>query len=112
MAGCNAIENSIGLFSRQSPMFIDRAKDSMAVPMIPDGLDEAMVMETFGELYDGYVLYELTYQWITKPGPFTYDFDCLQPNGTVEQIKTLADRIFTNAYGVAPDDICTLTSPA
>ena len=104
MAGHNVSQDSIGLFSRQSPMFIDRAEDEMIVPIVRTGLDEATVMETFQEFYGGYALYDLTYQWITTPGPFTYNFRWLQPNGTDEQIKAWADRIFTNAYGVSPDD--------
>ncbi|MBB6013271.1 hypothetical protein HNR59_002616 [Aquamicrobium lusatiense] len=108
MAGHNVSQDSIGLFSRQSPMFIDRAEDEMIVPIVRTGLDEATVMETFQEFYGGYALYDLTYQWITTPGPFTYNFRWLQPNGTDEQIKAWADRIFTNAYGVSPDDFTSL----
>ena len=108
MAGRNMSEDSIGLFSRQSPMFIDRAEDEMIVPVVRNGLDEATVMETFQEFYSGYALYDMTYQWITKPGPFTYNFRWLQPNGTDEQIKTWADSIFTNTYGVSPDDFTSL----
>jgi hypothetical protein len=108
MAGRNANQDSVGLFSRQSPMFIDRAEDEMIVPVIRTGLDEATVTETFQEFYGGYALYDLTYQWITTPGPFTYNFRWLQPNGTGEQIKAWADRIFTKTYGVSPDDFTSL----
>lgn len=108
MAGRKASSDSAGVFSRQSPMFIDRAEDETIVPVIRAGLDEAAVMETFQDFYGGYALYDLTNQWITKPGPFTYNFRWLQPNGTHEQVKTWADRIFINAYGVSPDDFTSL----
>jgi len=107
MAGSSASTESVGVFSRQSPMFIDRAEDEMIVPVVRDGLDEASVMETFQEFYSGYALYDLTAQWITKPGPFTYDFRWLQPNGTDEQIKAWADGIFEKTYGISPDDFTT-----
>lgn len=108
MAGRKASQESIGIFSRQSPMFVDRAEDEMIVPVLRSGLDEATVMETFQEFYGGFALYDLTHQWITKAGPFAYDFHWLQPNGTDDQIKVWADRIFTNACGVSPDEFTSL----
>ncbi len=108
MAGRNASQESIGLFSRQSPLYMDRGEDEMIVPVIRTGLDKVPVMETFQGFYSGCALYDLTYQWIITSGPFSYDFQWLQPNGTDEQIKAWADRIFTNAYGVSPYEFVTL----
>ena len=108
MAGTRATDNSIGIFSRQSPLFIDRAEDEMIVPVLKAGLIEADVMESFQRFYDSYALYELTTQWIIAPGSFTYPFRWLQPNGSDTQVKEWADRIFENAYGVAPDDFTIL----
>lgn len=108
MAGLRASNDFIGVFSRQSPMFIDRANDEMIVPVLRAGLDEATVLDRFQEFYNGHALYELTSQWITRPGPFTYDFRWLQPNGSKEDIKGWADRIFVSAYGASPDDFMIL----
>ncbi len=108
MAGRNVSHDCIGLFSRQSPMFIDRAEDEMIVPVIRAGLDEAAVMDTFQEFYGGFALYDLTYQWITTAGPFTYDYRWLQPNETDRQIKSWANGIFTSAYGFSTDEFTSL----
>ena len=104
MAGKHLKEGSAGVFSRQSPLFVDRADTETIVPVVRSGLDEADVMETFQNFYNGQALYDLTRQWIKSSGPFTYDYRWLQPNGTTEQVKEWADRIFANAFGVAPDD--------
>lgn len=108
MAGLRASNDFIGVFSRQSPMFIDRADDEMIVPVLRAGLNEATVLDRFQEFYNGYALYDLTSQWISQPGPFAYDFRWLQPHGSKEDVKGWADRIFASAYGVSPDDFMIL----
>lgn len=110
MAGAWATDDSIGVFSRQSPLFIDRAEDEMIVPIMRAGVAEADIMATFQEFYGGFALYDLTRQWITEPGPFAYDFRWLQPNGTPEQVKAWADGIFANAYGISTDAFQILVS--
>ncbi len=110
MAGLRASEDFIGLFSRQSPMFIDRADDTTIVPVLRKGLDEATVMGRFQDFYNGHALYDFSYQWITRPGPFSYDFSWLRPDGTTQEIKGWADRIFASVYGVSPDDFTILQS--
>lgn len=110
MAGPRASEDYIGLFSRQSPMFIDRADDETIVPVLRAGLDEATVMDRFQEFYSGHALYDFTSQWIARPGPFTYDFRWLRPDGPTEDIKRWADQIFADVYGVSPGDFTILPS--
>jgi hypothetical protein len=104
MAGKHFKEASAELFSRQSPLFVDRADTEMIVPVVRSGLDEADVLETFQNFYNGQALYDLTRQWIKQPGPFAYDYRWLQPSGTPEQMKEWADRIFLQTFGVQPDD--------
>ena len=104
MAGSRVNEDCIGLFSRQSPMFIDRAEDAMIVPVLRAGLDEATVYERFQGFYEGHALYNLTSQWTADPGSFVYDFRWLQPNGLDDEIKAWADRSFAQVYGVSPDE--------
>jgi len=103
MAGKNLSEESAGVMSRQSPLFIDRAEDEMIVPVIRAGLDEATVHETFQAFYSAQALYDLTFQWIARPGEFTYDYRWLQPNGSATQMKIWASGGFERLYGVSPD---------
>jgi hypothetical protein len=103
MAGKFMTEAGAGVFSRQSPLFVDRADSEMIVPVIRPGLVEADVLETFHGFYQGQALYDLTRQWIRDPGPFTYDYRWLQPDGSREETKQWADRIFRKAFGVDPD---------
>lgn len=103
MAGPHANEAMLGIFSRQSPLFIDRSDDTMIVPIVRQGLSEVDVLETFQQFYNAHALYDLTKQWINSSGPYNYDYAWLQPNGTEREIKEWADRIFTNVYGVSPD---------
>jgi len=110
MAGKHLKEASAEVFSRQSPLFVDRADTEMIVPVVRSGLDEADVMDTFQSFYNGQALYDLTRQWIKAPGPFTYDYRWLQPNGSPEQIKEWADGIFFQAFGVRPDDFTLLNA--
>lgn len=103
MAGSRATNDAVEVFTRQSPLFIDRADDQMIVPIIRPGLAEKDVLERFQRFYDGHALYVLTDQWIQNSGPFTYPFRWLQPNGSDEQVKRWADGIFEAAYQTAPD---------
>ncbi len=82
MAGDRAKDDTLEVFTRQSPLFIDRADDQMIVPIVRSGLAEKDVLERFQRFYDGHALYELTDQWVRKSGPFTYPFRWLQPNGS------------------------------
>lgn len=103
MAGKYLCEESAGVMSRQSALFIDRAEDEMIVPVIRSGLNEATVHETFQAFYGAQSLYDLTYQWIDRPGAFTYDYRWLQPNGSADQMRSWASEGFERLYGVSPD---------
>lgn len=111
MAGKHLNDASAGVFSRQSPLFVDRVDTQMIVPVVRTGLKEADVMETFQNFYNGQALYDLTRQWIKIPGPFAYDYRWLQPEGSAEQTKEWADGIFAQAFGVAPDAFQILPTP-
>ncbi len=67
-------------------------------------------MDRFQEFYNGQVLYDFTSQWITRPGPFSYDFRWLRPDGQTGEIKGWADQSFANVYGVSPDGFMILPS--
>ncbi|HEY7810948.1 MAG TPA: hypothetical protein VIA98_11260 [Allosphingosinicella sp.] len=103
MAGAGVTDEAAGVFSRQSPLFVDRSDDMTIVPVVRMGRSEAAVMETFQDFYGGFSLYDLTRQWIAEDGPFRYDYSWLQPEGTPDLMKSWASRQFENTYGVSPD---------
>jgi hypothetical protein len=109
MAGSFASDDSSGLFSRQSALFVDRGEDEMIVPVVREGRSEADVMQTFQNFYSGFALYDLTQQWIIASGRFRYDYRWLQPHGATEQVKAWADRSFIDVYGVPPDKFSVLS---
>ncbi|MBB3747181.1 hypothetical protein FHX10_006737 [Rhizobium sp. BK591] len=53
--------------------------------------------------------YDMTDQWIRRPGPFTYNYRWLSQNGSHEDIKGFADRHFEMIYGVKPDSVVNLS---
>ena len=108
LAGPRVSEDYVGLFSRQSPMFIDRAEDAMILPVLRAGIDEATGTNRLQMFYSGHALYDFTAQWITRSGPFVYDFRWLRTDGSSEEIKAWADRIFTGVYGVSPENFAIL----
>jgi hypothetical protein len=110
MAGRYASGDSVGVFSRQSPLFVDRADDEMIAPVVRAGLDEAVVYDTFQIFYGTQSVYDMTYQWVVEPGDFTYDYRWLQPAGTPEQMKQWAAEGFRNLYGISPDDFHILSA--
>jgi hypothetical protein len=91
------------LFDRHSALFLDKADDDGIFPRIFPDKDEALVQRTFDSFYAFNVTYELTRQWIAKPGPFEYDFRWLSSSGTHADSKGFADRHFAMTYGAQPD---------
>jgi hypothetical protein len=103
MTGNRASAKIADVFERQSAPFMDKPDDGGIYPRKMAGRDEAIVQKTFDIFYAGIVSYDLTRQWIIKPGPFTYDFSELSSTATQEEMKTFGDRQFEAAYNVAPD---------
>jgi hypothetical protein len=91
------------LFDRHSALFVDKADDDGIFPRTFPDKDEATVHRTFETFYSFNVTYELTRQWIAKPGPFAYDFRWLSSSGTHADLKGFADRHFQMIYGVQSD---------
>jgi hypothetical protein len=63
------------------------------------------VQKTFDTFYATTLTYDLTDQWISRLGPFTYGYDWLSQTAKPEVIKTFADQHFSQVYGVRPDDV-------
>ena len=91
------------LFDRHSALFVDKADDGSIFPRILSGKDESIVHETFESFYSVNVTYDMTRQWIVKPGPFDYDYKWLSSSGSPSDFKGFADRHFEMTYGVHPD---------
>lgn len=103
MAGDRVSEESSVLFDRHGALFVDKPDDDGVFPRLRAGLDEAAIRPVFESFYSAIAMYDLTRQWITAQGSFTYDFRWLVQHGTHADMKIFADRHFRSAYGLDPD---------
>ncbi|MEQ8835399.1 MAG: hypothetical protein RID07_01190, partial [Lacipirellulaceae bacterium] len=55
--------------------------------------------------YANNVLFDLTHQWITEPGPFRFDYRWLTQQGTNQEIQDFAEQCFQSVYGVRPSAV-------
>jgi hypothetical protein len=62
-------------------------------------------LATFENFYAVNVAYDLTRQWITQPGPFSYDYRWLSSAAEEADMKNFGARHFEKIYGVNPDTI-------
>ena len=103
MAGARLSSEIVALFDRHSALFVDKADEDGVFPRTIPGRSEATIQRAFQSFYAFNVTYDMTRQWITKPGPFEYDYRWLSPSGTQADFKGFADRHFEMTYGVHPD---------
>ena len=92
------------LFNRHEALFLDKADDDGIFPRMFLDRNELDVHASFEAFYASNIVYHMTDQWITRKGPFVYDFRWLSNQGTQQQLKDFADGNFANAYGVHPDN--------
>lgn len=104
MAGEGVSEHASALFDRHGALFIDKEDDDGIFPRLVSGRTEASVQNVFASFYAANITYDMTDQWIRKPGRFNYDYRWLSQHGTREEMKTFADRHFKMIYGAHPDD--------
>jgi hypothetical protein len=105
MAGERVDETAQILFERHGALFVDKEDDDGIFPSLHTNKDEALVQKTFDTFYATTLTYDLTDQWISRLGPFTYGYDWLSQTAKPEVIKTFADQHFSQVYGVRPDDV-------
>ncbi len=105
MAGDRVSAKAAELFERHGAPFVDKADDDGIFPRKYEGRDEAAVQKTFDLFYAATVTYDMARQWITEPGPFTYDYRWLSQRGADGELKAFADRQFESVFGVAPDSV-------
>lgn len=105
MAGERVSETAMELFDRHGALFVDKEDDDGIFPRLQEGRDQALVQEVFDSFYAVNLTYDLTDQWITREGAFTYDFGWLSQSGSRDDMKVFADRHFEQVYGVSPDEV-------
>jgi hypothetical protein len=105
MAGTRVSEQGRILLNRHAAPFVDKQDDDGIFPRLYPDRDEKFVEDTFYSFYAYNITYDLTNQWITQSGPFTYDYRWFSQSGTHEIIKDFAARHFLDAYGVHPDTV-------
>jgi hypothetical protein len=103
MAGERVSQESAALFDRHSALFFDKADDDGVFPRIFPDKNEAIVHRTFESFYAFNITYDMTRQWIARPGPFEYDYRWLSSSSTRADIKVFADRHFKMVYDAHPD---------
>jgi hypothetical protein len=103
--GTRVSEQGLTLFNRHAAPFVDKQDDDGIFPRLYTDRDEKLVKDVFYSFYALNITYDLTNQWITQSGPFTYDYRWFSQAGTREELKDFAARHFLQAYGVHPDAV-------
>jgi hypothetical protein len=104
MAGERIADEALALFGRHQALFSDKEDDDGIFPRQHPDKDEELVQEMFNTFYATTVTYDLTDQWISRPGPFSYSYDWLSQTTNTEEMKRFANGNFQHVYGVNPDD--------
>ncbi|MFI8665527.1 hypothetical protein ACIGGE_03720 [Qipengyuania sp. NPDC077410] len=105
MAGERLATDAMALFDRHGALFVDKEDDDGIFPRLISGQNEARVQETFDSFFANNVVFNLTRQWITRPGPFDLDFGWLTQGGSPEAVQAYCERTFRSAYGVSLRDV-------
>jgi hypothetical protein len=105
MAGERVAEEAMTLFDKHQALFLDKEDDDGVFPRLHSDKDDALVQKVFDTFYATTVTYDLTDQWISRPGPFSYGYDWLSRTTNSSVMKTFADGNFKHVYGLNPDDV-------
>ena len=105
MAGERVSQDAATLFDRHGALFVDKEDDDGIFPRLPAGRSQDDMQEAFDGFYAHNVIYDLTRQWITRPGCFEYDYRWLSQRGSGEQIQAFAESRFESVYGVRPSQV-------
>lgn len=104
MAGARVDEHAATLFERHQALFVDKEEGYGIFPRQHTDRDELVVHNVFEAFYAVNITYDMTNQWISHPGPFTYKYRWLADHGSHDEIKSFADRHFVSVYGAHPDN--------
>jgi hypothetical protein len=105
MAGDRVDESVAKLFDKHGALFVDKEDDDAVFPRLQPGRDEAVVHRAFNTFYQHTVVYDLTDQWISRPGPFRYDIDWLMPSASPDRMKEFLRGNFKAAFQFDPEDV-------
>jgi hypothetical protein len=104
LAGKNVDLESDRLFSKHGALFGDKEDDDSIFPRLQRGRSEAALHKAFETFYQHSVIFDLTDQWISRSGPFRYDFDWLSSSASNDELKQFARGNFRAAFNVDPED--------
>lgn len=93
------------MFDKHGALFVDKEDDDAIFPRLQPGRDEAIVAKAFNTFYQHAVVYDLTNQWISQPGPFRYDIDWLMPSASPERMKEFLRGNFKAAFQFDPETV-------
>jgi hypothetical protein len=105
MAGERVADEALALFGRHQALFLDKEDDDGIFPRPHSDKDEALVQKMFDAFYGTTVTYDLTNQWISRSGPFSYSYDWLPQTANTDVMKAFANGNFQHVYGMNPDDV-------
>jgi hypothetical protein len=105
LAGSNLTRRDHDLFERHGAPFVDKEDDDAIFARRQPGRTEAALQETFDAFYQNAVVFDLTNQWISAPGPFSYDISWLVPRATQQEMKQYLRRQFQGAFGLDLDSV-------
>lgn len=103
MAGDRISADAEIMLDRHGALFIDKADDDGVFPRLRPDRPRGNIDDMFNRFYAANMTYDLTGQWIMRPGPFVYDYRWLSQTGTADEIKRFADDNFESVYGLRPD---------
>lgn len=92
------------LFLRHLSLFTDRADTQQIFTRAFAGREGTALKRMLDTFMVSTVLYDLTFQWVLRDGPFHYDFQSLTGNVQNEAMETWAKNGFKAAFGHHPDD--------
>ncbi|PST96708.1 hypothetical protein C9I87_03970 [Photobacterium iliopiscarium] len=103
----NCTERNVKLFKEHQALFTD-ASDGEIYPRTFDDKDENNVIATFNDFYSWVSTYDLTRQWISDDGEFTYDFFWLTTKYSKDELEEWANNNFKQMYGTSSQDFTIL----
>ena len=100
LAGERVTSDAQVLFDKHGALFVDKEDHDGIFARTQRWRNEEAVQKTFETFYHNTVIYDLTNQWISKDGPFSYDLTWLQPDASTEDMKDYLRKKFHMVFGV------------
>jgi hypothetical protein len=104
MAGAGNKQDVRQLWLRHLSLFSDRGDRNGVYPRRWPNRSEDAIKKTFNRFYGTMALYDLTRQWLLKPGPFVVDYSWISEKYDQKHADAWAHDTFKQVYGVTLDD--------